>query len=131
LSNAVIQDLRKLNRFIIRVGRIHIGYKELTSSSSMDYRKAGLALIERGVSETLCSMDLDLITSDLLDQVEVFFCHLDQYIIDDIEFWYLRTDAVPDQAVDLPAEVLVSLNDFLLAADAQAHRLEGTNGYYA
>ncbi|MFO8082902.1 MAG: hypothetical protein R6U27_01130 [Desulfobacterales bacterium] len=31
-----------------------MGHKEL-SSSLMEYRKAGLALIEQGISDTLCS----------------------------------------------------------------------------
>ncbi|MEE4363118.1 MAG: hypothetical protein V2J08_04245 [Desulfotignum sp.] len=89
-------NIHKLNHFIIRVARIHMGHKEF-SSSSMEYRKAGLALIEQGISDTLCSMDLDLIPWDILEQVEVFFRHLDQYIIDDIGFSYYESDAVPDQ----------------------------------
>jgi hypothetical protein len=64
--------------------------------------------------------------------VEVFFQFLDQHIIDDIEFWDFNAYAVPDQAIsDLPDGILNFLDDLLLAADAQAHRLQGTNGYYA
>lgn len=130
VTETIKSDCYKLNRFIIKVGRIHIGCKELTGSS-MDFRKAGLVLIEQGISETLCSLDPDLITSDILDQVEVFFHYLDRYIIDDIGFRYFNADAIQDKAVDVPAGILDLLNDFLLAADAQAHRLQGTNGYYA
>jgi len=97
----------------------------------MDYRKAGLALIEQGVSDTLCSMDLDLISWETLGQVEVFLHHLDQHIIDDIGFCDLQTESVPDQVVDLPAGILDFLEDFLLAADVQAHRFEGSTAYYA
>jgi hypothetical protein len=70
-------DIHKLNCFTIRVGRIHMGHREL-SNSSMGSRKAGLAL----------------------------------------------TDAISDQAVNVPAEILDQLNDFLLAADVQAHRFQ-------
>jgi hypothetical protein len=72
-----------------------------------------------------------LIPWDILDQVEVFFQHLNRQISDDIGFWDLKTDAVPDRALDLPSGILDFLDDFLLAADAQAHRFEGTTGYYA
>ncbi|EMS78412.1 hypothetical protein Dpo_8c00790 [Desulfotignum phosphitoxidans DSM 13687] len=123
-------DLHKLNRFIIRVGRIHIGHKEL-SGQSMDYRKAGLALIEQGVYDTLCSLDPDLIPWDILDQVEVFFHYLDRHVTDDIGFSNYETDAIPDRALDLPAGILDFLDDFLLVADAQAHRFEGSTAYYA
>ncbi len=123
-------DLKRHNRFIFLVSRIHTGHKEL-SNASLDYRKAGLALIEQGVSDTLCSMDTDLISWETLEQVEVFFRHLDRYSTDDIGFWDLKTDVVPDRAVDLPAGILDFLDDFLLAADAQAHRFEGTTTYYA
>jgi hypothetical protein len=97
----------------------------------MDYRKAGLVLIEQGISETLCSLDPDLITSNILDQVEVFFHYLDQHVIDDIGFRYFQADAVQDEAVNVPTKILDQLNDLLLAADAQAHRLQGTKGYHA
>jgi len=130
LKDSTTPDLHKLNRFLVRVGRIHMGYKELTDSS-MDYRKAGLALIEQGISDTLCSMDPDLIPWDILDQVEVFFHHLDRYITDDIGFSNYETNIVSDRAVDLPSGILDFLGDLLLTADAQAHRLEGSNGYYA
>jgi hypothetical protein len=90
--------IHKLNRFIIGVGRIHMGHREL-SNPSIDYRKAGLALIEQGISDTLCSLDPDLIPWDILDQVEVFFQHLNRQISDDIGFWDLKTDAVSDLAV--------------------------------
>jgi hypothetical protein len=100
-------------------------------SSLMDYRNAGMALIEQGISDTLCSMDPDLISWDTLEQVEVFFRHLDRHITDDIGFSLYEADAVPDRAVDLPAGILDFLDDFLLSADAQAHRLEGNTGYYA
>ena len=63
--------------------------------------------------------------------MEVFFQHLDRYIIDDIGFCDLQTETVPDRAVNLPAGILDFLDDFLLAADAQAQRLEGITGYYA
>jgi hypothetical protein len=122
-------DLHKHNRFILRVSRIHMGHKEL-SGSSMDYRKAGLALIEQGISDTLCSLDPDLIPWDILDQVEVFFHHLDHHVTDDIDFRNYETDVVSDQALDLPAGILDFLDDFLLVADAQAHRFEGFNAYY-
>jgi hypothetical protein len=89
----------KLSSFIIRVGRIHMGYKEL-SNPLMDYRKAGLVLIEQGISETLCSLDPDLITSDILDKVEVFFHYLDRYVIDDIGFRYFKADSVQDETGD-------------------------------
>jgi hypothetical protein len=131
LKHSTTPEIHKLNRFIIRVGNIHIGHKELTSASSMEYRKAGLALIEQGISDTLCSLDQDLIPWDILDQVEVFFHYLDRHIIDDIGFRFFESDAVSDQAVDLPVGSLSFLNDLLLAADAQAHRLECTTGYYA
>jgi hypothetical protein len=131
LTDSVQQEIHKLNRFIIRVGNIHIGHKELTSSSSMEYKKAGLALIEQGISDTLCSLDQDLISWEILEQVEVFFHYLDRHVIDDIRFRDYEPDAVPDRAVDLPAGILSFLNDLLLVADAQAHRLEGTTGYYA
>jgi hypothetical protein len=109
-------DIHKLNRFIIRVGRIHIGHKELTGFS-MDYRKAGLALIEQGISDTLCSLDPDLIPWEILDQMEVFFRHLDRHITDDIGFWNYETDAVPDRALDLPAGILDFLDDLLLTEE--------------
>ncbi len=79
-----------------------MGHKELTGSS-MDYRKAGLVLIEQGISDTLCSLDQDLISWEILEQVEVFFHYLDRHVIDDIGFWNYESDAVPDRAVDLPA----------------------------
>jgi hypothetical protein len=44
-------------------------------------------------------MDSDLIPWDILDQVEVFFQHLNRQISDDIGFWDLKTDAVSDLAV--------------------------------
>jgi len=97
----------------------------------MDYRKAGLALIEQGISDTLCSLDSDLISKDILDQVEVFFRHLDRHITDDIGFNNYETDVVSDQALDLPAGILDFLDDFLLVADAQAHRFEGSTAFYA
>ncbi|MCA1792736.1 MAG: hypothetical protein LC660_02495 [Desulfobacteraceae bacterium] len=97
----------------------------------MTYRKAGLALIDKGISDTLCSLDQDLITYDILDQVEVFFHYLDRHVIDDIGFWIYEPDAIPDQAVDLPDGTLDFLGDLLLAADAQVHRFTGTTGYYA
>lgn len=62
------KNLHKLNRFILGVSRIHMGHKGL-SSPSMDYRKAGLALIEQGISDTLCSLDPDLIPWGILDQI--------------------------------------------------------------
>jgi hypothetical protein len=130
VTETIKSDCYKLNRFIIKVGRIHIGCKELTGSS-MDYRKAGLVLIEQGISDTLCSLDPDLITSDILDQVEVFFHYLDRHVIDDIGFMHFQSDAVQDEAVNVPAEILDQLNDLLLAADTQAHRLQGANGHYA
>jgi hypothetical protein len=130
LKHSTTSDLHKLNRFIIRVARIHIGHKELTGSS-LDYRKAGLALIEQGISDTLCSLDQDLISWEILEQVGVFFQYLDRCVIDDIGFGFYEPDAVPDKAVDLPAGILDFLDDFLLVADAQAHRFEGTTGYYA
>ena len=67
----------------------------------MEYRKAGLALIEQGISDTLCSMDLGLISWETLDQVEVLFRQLDRNIIYDIGFWNYEPDAISDQAVDL------------------------------
>ncbi|WP_040012026.1 hypothetical protein [Desulfotignum phosphitoxidans] len=97
----------------------------------MDYRKAGLALIEQGVYDTLCSLDPDLIPWDILDQVEVFFHYLDRHVTDDIGFSNYETDAIPDRALDLPAGILDFLDDFLLVADAQAHRFEGSTAYYA
>ncbi len=130
MQDFMAPDLHKLNHFIIRVARIHMGHKEL-SSLSMEYRKAGLALIEQGISDTLCPMDLDLIFWEILEQVEVFFQYLDRHIIDDIGFCDLQTETVPDQVVDLPPGILDFLDDFLLAADAQAHRFEGSTGYYA
>ena len=81
LTDSIIQDIHKLNRFIIRVGNIHIGHKELSATSSMEYPKAGLALIEQGISDTLCS----------LDQVEAFFHYLDRHVIDDIGFRFFRS----------------------------------------
>ena len=131
LTDSIKQEIHKLNRFIIRVGNIHIGHKELSSTSSMDYRKAGLALIEQGISDTLCSLDHDLIPWDILNQVEAFFHYLDRHIIDDIGFGFYEPDAVLDQAVYMPAGILDFLDDFLLVADAQAHRFEGSTGYYA
>ena len=130
LKNFIPPDIHKLNHFIIRVARIHMGDKEL-SNSSMGHRKAGLALIEQGISDTLYSMDPYLIPWEILDQVEVFFQFLDQHVIDDIGFRNYKADAVSDQALDLPTGILDFLNDLLLAADAQAHRLQGTAGYYA
>ncbi len=118
-------DIHKLNHFIIRVARIHMGHKEL-SSSLMEYRKAGLALIEQGVSDTLCFLDPDLISWETLDQVEVFFQHLDRHITDDIGFSNYETDIASDRAVDLPAGILDFLDDFLLVADVQAYRFEGS-----
>ncbi len=129
MKYSITPDLYKLNRFINRVGRIHIGRKELTGSS-MDYRKSGLALIEQGISDTLCSLDQDLISWEILEQAEVFFHYLNRHVIDDIGFWNYEPDAVPDQAVDLPAGILDFLEDLLLAADAQAHRY-GSTGYHA
>jgi hypothetical protein len=123
-------DLQKHNLFILRVSRIHMGHKELTGSS-MEYRKAGLALIEQGISDTLCSLDQDLIPWDILDQVEVFFRHLDRHVTDDIRFNNYETDIVSDRAVDLPAGILDFLDDLLLVADAQAHRFDGSTGFYA
>lgn len=122
-------DLHKLNHSM-RVARIHMGHKEL-SGSLMEYRKAGLALIEQGISDTLCSLDPDLIPWDILDQVEVFFRHLDRHIIDDVGFSLYEVETVPDWVVDLPAGILDFLDDFLLVADVQAHRFEGTTAYYA
>jgi len=107
-----------------------MGHKEL-SGPSMDYRKAGLALIEQGISDTLCSLDPDLIPWDILDQVEVFFRHLDRHVTDDIRFNNYETDIVSDRAVDLPAGILDFLDDLLLVADAQAHRFDGSTGFYA
>jgi len=54
-------DIHKLIRFIIRVAPIHMGHKEL-SSPSMEYRKAGLALIEQDICDTLCSLDFDMMS---------------------------------------------------------------------
>jgi hypothetical protein len=65
-------DLKRHNRFIFLVSRIHTGHKEL-SSASLDYRKAGLALIEQDISDTLCSLDQDLILWSIFDQIEAFF----------------------------------------------------------
>jgi hypothetical protein len=130
LKATMTPDLQKHNRFILLVSRIHMGHKELTGSS-MEYRKAGLALIEQGISDILCSLDQDLIPWSIFDQIEVFFQYLDRHIIDDIGFWNYEPDAVPDQAVDLPPGILDFLEDLLLAADAQAHRFEGSTGYYA
>jgi hypothetical protein len=127
LRDLTTPNLHKLNRFLVRVGRIHIGHRELTGAS-LDYQKAGLALIEQGISDTLCSLDQDLISWDILDQVEGFFHYLDQHIIDDIRFWIYDADAVPDEIVDLPASLLDFLDDLLLAADAQAHRFERSTG---
>lgn len=90
----------------------------------MVYRRAGLVLIEQGVSDTLCSLVPELIPWDILEQVEVFFQDLDQHIIDDISFSLNEADAISDRAVNLPAGILDFLDDFLVAADAQAHRLE-------
>jgi hypothetical protein len=56
-------------------------HKELTNPLK-DYRKGGLALIEQGISDTLCSLDPDLIPCETLDQLEVFFQYLDQHIIE-------------------------------------------------
>lgn len=121
---AQITNLRKLNQFIIRVGRIHIGNKEL-SGSSIDYRKAGLALIDQGISDTLCSMDPDFIPWGIVGQVEAFFVFLDRHIHDDLGFQELKPEAVPDRIVeDLPEDLLGFLDDFLLAADAYAQRLQ-------
>ncbi len=91
LKYSMTPDLHKLNRFINRVGPIHMGHKELTGSS-MDYRKAGLAMIEQGISDTLCSLDQDLISWEILEQAEVFFHYLDRHIIDDNGFCDLGTD---------------------------------------
>ena len=88
-------------------------------------------MIEQGISDTLCSLDQDLIPWEILDQVEVFFQYLDQHVIDDIGFRYFKEDAVSDRALDLPAGILSFLNDLLLVADAQTHRLECSTGYYA
>ena len=49
-------------------------------------------MIEQGISDTLCSMDTDLIFCDILDQVEVFFQYLDRHVIDDIGLWDLGID---------------------------------------
>jgi hypothetical protein len=81
LTETIKSYLSKLNRFLIRVGRIHIGHREL-NGSWMDHRKAGLALIEQGVSDTLCSMDPYYIPWEILYQVEVFFQYLDQHVIE-------------------------------------------------
>ena len=51
MTESIEQEIHKLNRFIIRVGNIHIGHKELSSTSSIEYRKAGLAFIDRGRSK--------------------------------------------------------------------------------
>jgi hypothetical protein len=118
-------DLKRQNRFILLVSRIHMGHKEL-SNASMDYRKAGLSLIEQGISDTLYSLDQDLIPWSIFDQIEVFFHYLDQHVIDDIRFRNYEPDAVPDRALDLPAGILDFLDDLLLAADAQANRFLGT-----
>jgi hypothetical protein len=123
-------DLKRHNRFIFLVSHIHLGHKEL-SNASVDYRKAGLALIEQGVSDTLCSLDQDLIPWSIFDQIEVFFQHLDQHVTDDIEFRNYEPSAVPDRALDLPPGILDFLDDLLLSADAQAHRFLGTTAYYA
>ena len=133
LTDSIKQDIHKLNRFIIRVGNIHIGHKELSSTSSMEYQKAGLALIEQGVSDTLCSLDQDLISWEILEQVEVFFHYLDRHVIDDIGFRYFKADALSDRALDLPAGILSFLNNLLSTADAQetnyCHALKpGKNG---
>jgi phage gp16-like protein len=98
LRDSTTPDTHKLKRFLVHAGRIHIGHKELTSSS-IAYQKVGLALIKQGISDTLCSMDSDLIPRDILDQVGVFFQHLNRQIFDDIGFWDLKTDAVSDLAV--------------------------------
>jgi hypothetical protein len=122
-------DLHKLNRFIIRVARIHMGHKEL-SGSLMDYRKAGLALIEQGISDTLCSLDPDLIPWGTLDQIEAFFHYLDLHVTDDMRFRNYEPDAVLDRALDLPEGMLDFLDELSLAADTQAHRFGGTIGPY-
>jgi hypothetical protein len=130
LKHSKTSDLQKHNRFILLVSRIHMGHKEL-SNASMDYRKAGLSLIEQGISDTLCSLDQDLIPWSIFDQIEVFFHYLDQHVIDDIRFRNYEPDAVPDQAVDLPANILDFLDDLLPAADAQANRFLGSACNYA
>ncbi len=52
MNDPMTPDIHELNHFIIRVARIHMEHKKLTGSF-MD----GLALIEQGISDTLCSMD--------------------------------------------------------------------------
>jgi hypothetical protein len=121
------KNLHKLNRFILGVSRIHMGRNEL-SSPSMDYRKAGLALIEQGVSDTLCSLDPDLIPWEILNQVESFFHHLDLHVTDEMRFRNYETDAVLDRTLELPEGTLDFLDELLLAADTQAHRFGGYIG---
>ncbi len=105
-------DLKRHNRFIFLVSRIHTGHKEL-SSESLDYRKAGLALIEQDISDTLCSLDQDLIPWSIFDQIEAFFQHLDQHVTDDTEFRNYEPDAVSDRSVDLPPGILDFLDNIL------------------
>jgi len=130
LKKSTTPDLKRHNRFILLVSRIHTGHKEL-SNASVDYRKAGLALIEQGVSDTLCSLDQDLIPWSIFDQIEVFFHYLDRHVTDDTEFRNYEPTAVPNRALDLPTGILDFLDDLLLAADAQAHRFLGSKYYYA
>lgn len=117
-------DLHKLNRFTLRISRIHMGQNEL-SNPSMDYRKAGLSLIEQGISDTLCSLDPDLIPGGILDQIEAFFNYLDLHVTDDMRFRNYEPDVVLDRALDLPEGMLDFLDELLLAADTQAHRFGG------
>jgi hypothetical protein len=130
LKHSITPNLYKHNRFILVVSRIHTGHKEL-SNASIDYRKAGLALIEQGISDILCSLDQDLIPWSIFDQIEAFFHYLDMHVTDDIEFRNYEPSAIPDQALDLPAGILDFLDDLLLSADAQAHRFLGSKYYYA
>jgi hypothetical protein len=63
----MLPDIHKLNRFIIRVARSHMGHKEL-SSSSMDYRQAGLALIEQGISDTLMRHGSEIFSKNCINE---------------------------------------------------------------
>jgi hypothetical protein len=77
----VEDTLYRLNHFMIRVARFHARDREL-SSSSIEYQKAALVVIEQGVSDTLCSLDPDLIPWEILYQVEVLFQYLDRHIVE-------------------------------------------------
>mgnify|MGYP000695878849 CR=1 FL=1 len=60
------------------------------------------------------------------------FSTLIKHVTGGIEFWDVNAYAFPGQALyNLPDGTLSFLNHFLLAADAQPHRLESSTGYYA